>query len=75
MACGRFLFGLLLSLLLFPYIQFEEDAAWGRQKRVLIVVLSLTAVVAIFAGLVLLFYVFPFWDCKVPPACPPISID
>ncbi|KRZ90860.1 Inactive rhomboid protein 1 [Trichinella sp. T8] len=55
-----FVFGLLLSLALFPYIQFDEN---GRRKRIIIVASSLTICIGLLGVLVILFYVNPLWSC------------
>ncbi|CDW60087.1 rhomboid family protein [Trichuris trichiura] len=56
-----FIFGLLLSLALFPYIQFSKN---DRRKRLIIVGASLTLCVALLALLFVLFYVNPLWSCQ-----------
>lgn len=56
-----FVFGLLLSLALFPYIQFGQG---DKRRRIIIVCCSLLLSVGLFAVLVVLFYVSPVYNCE-----------
>lgn len=56
-----FIFGLLLSFALFPYIQVDEH---DRRKRIIVVVTSLLLSIGLFAVLLILFYFIPLWECK-----------
>ncbi len=56
-----FVFGLLLSFSLFPYIQFSVD---DRNRRLVLCALCSLMAVGLFAMLVVLFYVNPLWECN-----------
>lgn len=59
-----FIFGFLLSLALFPYIQMGRGDERRRVcKRVVIVIVCLSIVAAFFAMLFVLFYEYPLRDC------------
>lgn len=56
-----FVFGLLLSFSLFPYLQMSDK--YGSHKRVIIVLVCLGLTIGLFALLIVLFYVQLFGDC------------
>uniref|UniRef100_A0A915HWJ6 Peptidase S54 rhomboid domain-containing protein n=1 Tax=Romanomermis culicivorax TaxID=13658 RepID=A0A915HWJ6_ROMCU len=56
-----FLSGLLLSLALFPYIQFKEN---DFRKRLVIIVVCLCSIIGLFVTLLVLFYFKPLWKCN-----------
>lgn len=59
-----FVFGFLLSLALFPYIQMGRGDEHRRIiKRAIIVIVCLLIVAGLFAMLLILFYVRPLLDC------------
>ncbi|VDN34472.1 unnamed protein product [Gongylonema pulchrum] len=55
-----FIFGLLISLAVLPYIQTKRH---NRARRLLIVIASLSAALCLFVILLAVFYWFPGFDC------------
>lgn len=57
-----FVFGFLLSYALMPFVAF---GSYDRHKKILLVWVCLLSALFLFTCLVLLFYVFPVYDCKL----------
>ncbi|OQV17126.1 Inactive rhomboid protein 1 [Hypsibius exemplaris] len=55
-----FAFGFLLSLALLPGLAFGES---NRRCKVWTIILALLACIGLFAGLIVMFYVHPIYDC------------
>lgn len=57
-----FVFGFLLSYALLPFVSF---GVYDRRKKITLIWICLLLVIGLFAVLLLLFYIYPIYDCEI----------